>query len=110
MYLSFSAFSHLNTNQITTVVLGSGDKVVAQYPLANTKINKIDKVFLLTNSSEIKMPNIVGYSTRDLTQFINLVKIPYTKTGIGYVISQSIPPDTVLDENSNLEVVLESKY
>ena len=105
-----SVTSILNTNQITTVVLGSGDKVVAQYPLANTKINKIDKVFLLTNSSEIKMLNIVGYSTRDLTQFINLVKIPYTKTGIGYVISQSIPPDTVLDENSNLEVVLESKY
>ena len=105
-----SVTSILNTNQINVVVLGSGDKIVAQYPLANTTINKIEKVFLLTNSSEIKMPNIVGYSTRDLQSFINIVKIPYTKEGIGYVVSQSIPPDTVLDENSNLEVKLESKY
>lgn len=105
-----SVTSILNTNQINVVVLGSGDKIVAQYPLANTTINKIDKVFLLTNSSEIKMPNLVGYSTRDLQSFINIVKIPYTKEGIGYVISQSIPPETVLDENSNLEVNLEAKY
>ncbi len=105
-----SVTSILNTNQINVVVLGSGDKIVAQYPLANTTINKIDKVFLLTNSSEIKMPNLVGYSTRDLQSFINIVKIPYSKEGIGYVISQSIPPETVLDENSNLEVNLEAKY
>lgn len=105
-----SVVSSLNGNQITSVVLGNGDKVIAQYPKVGETINKIDKVFLLTNGNEVKMPNIVGYSLRDLQSFISLTKIPYTKDGIGYVKSQSIPPGTVINENSNLEVKLESKY
>ena len=100
----------LQSNQINTVVLGNGDKVVAQYPIVGTKINKIDKVFLLTNGNEIKMPNLTGYSSRDLSSFISLVKIPYKSEGIGYIVSQNIPPGTAIDENTNLEVKLEAKY
>lgn len=105
-----SVKSILQTNQIDTVVLGNGDKIVAQYPMAGTKINKIDKVFLLTNGNEIRMPDLTGFSTRNFNSFISLVKIPYTKEGIGYVVSQSIPAGTVLDSNSNLEIKFESKY
>ncbi len=105
-----SVTSILQSNQINTIVLGNGDKVVAQYPIAGSKINKIDKVFLLTNGNEVRMPDLTRFSTRDLISFISLVKIPYTYEGIGYIVSQNIPPGTVLDENSNLEVKLESKY
>ena len=105
-----SVSSVLQGNQIEPIILGTGDKVVAQYPEAGTKINKIDKVFLLTNSSEITMPNLVGFSNKDFNSFISIVKIPYIKNGIGYVVSQSIPPGTVIDENTNLEVALEAKY
>lgn len=105
-----SVSSVLQGNQIEPIILGTGDKVVAQYPEAGTKINKIDKVFLLTNSSEITMPNLVGFSNKDFNSFISIVKIPYIKNGIGYVVSQSIPPGTVIDEKSNLEVALEAKY
>ena len=102
--------SILQTNQINVVVIGNGDKVVSQYPIASSTINKIDKVFLLTNGTEIQMPDLSGFSTRDFNSFISLVKIPYTKEGIGYIISQSIPPGTVIDSNSNLEVKFEAKY
>ena len=105
-----SVNSILQSNQINTVILGNGEKVVAQYPIQGNSINKIDKVFLLTNGNEIRMPDLTGYSTRDLMSFISLVKIPYTAEGIGYVVSQNIPPGTLIDENSNLEVKLESKY
>ena len=105
-----SVSSLLQSNQISTVVIGNGDKIVAQYPIQGSKINKIDKVFLLTNGNEIAMPNLVGYSARDLVSFISLVKIPYTYDGIGYVVSQNIPEGTILNETSNLEVKLESKY
>ena len=56
------------------------------------------------------MPNIIGYSLRDMQSFISLTKISYVKDGIGYVISQSIPPGTVINDNSSLEVKLEAKY
>lgn len=105
-----SVKSILECNQLNVVVLGNGDKVVAQYPAIGSTINKIDKVFLLTNSNEVQIPDLTGYSTRDFNSFISLVKIPYTKNGIGYVVSQNLPPGTIIDENSSLEVVLESKY
>ena len=105
-----SVTSLLQSNQINTVVLGNGDKIVAQYPVIGSKINKIDKVFLLTNGNEIKMPDLKGYSAKDLTSFISLVKIPYTSEGIGYIVSQNIPPGTIINETTNLEIKLESKY
>ena len=105
-----SVTSTLKSNQINYVVIGNGDKIVNQFPKKDEKINKIDKVFLLTNGNEIKMPNIVGYSAKDFYSLMSLIKIPYTVDGIGYITSQSIPPDTVIDANSELEVKMEAKY
>ena len=105
-----SVTSTLKSNQIRYVVLGNGNKVVAQYPQENEKINKIDRVFLLTNGKEIKMPNIIGYSAKDFYSFVDLVNIPYSVDGIGYVTSQSIPKDTVLDGKKQLDVKMEAKY
>ncbi len=105
-----SVQSLLKSNQIDAIILGNGDKIIAQYPKQGEKINKIDKVFLLTNGNEIKMPNIIGYSMRDFLSFIDMVKIPYNKEGIGYAISQSIPEGTLINKETNLEVKFEAKY
>lgn len=105
-----SVTSTLKSNQIKYIVLGNGNKVIAQYPSSGEVINKIDKVFLLTNGKEIKMPNIIGYSAKDFYNFVDLVNIPYSVDGIGYVTSQSIPKDTVLDGKKQLNVKMEAKY
>ena len=105
-----SVQSELNGNGLKYVILGDGDTIVKQYPTANTKVNKIDRIFLLTNSSTIKMPNIIGYSSKDVYSLMRLLKIPYNIDGVGYVVTQSIPKDTVLNENSVLDVKLEAKY
>ncbi len=105
-----SVTSILKSNQIRYVVLGNGDRVVSQYPIVGEKINKIDKVFLLTNGNEIKMPNIVGYSAKDFYNFVNILDLPYSIDGIGYVLSQSIPPDSVLDKSQQLDVKMGAKY
>ncbi len=102
--------SLLKSNQIDAIILGDGDKIVAQYPKEGEKINKIDKVFLLTNGKKIKMPNLTGYSVRDFYSFIELVKIPYKKEGIGYIVSQNISEGTIINKESNLEVKFEAKY
>ncbi len=94
----------LSSYGIKTVVLGSGDTVVNQYPKQNTKINKIDKVFLLTNSGEIKMPNIVGYSMKDVNTFLSLTNVKCEMIGNGYVVSQSINEGEALTKDSVLSL------
>ena len=102
--------SSLNSYGISTVVIGDGDKIVGQYPIKGTTINKIDKVFLLTNGSSVKMPNIIGYSYRDFYSLVQMLKIPYEIEGTGYVVSQSIEAGTIVDDESVLKVVMETKY
>ena len=102
--------SYLKANQINAIILGNGDKIVSQYPLEGEKINKIDKVFLLTNGQEVKMPNIIGYSVRDFYNLTKALDIKYKKEGIGYIVSQSIAEGTILKKDDLLEVKFEAKY
>ena len=105
-----SVTSKLKSNSIETVVLGNGNIVIDQYPRKGEKINKIDKVFLLTNGDSTLMPNIVGYSVRDFNSLMKLLEIPYQTDGIGYIVTQSIPPDTPITKESILEVKFETRY
>lgn len=102
----------LKKNDINMVVLGNGDKVIKQYPTSGMEVTKLDKVFLLTNSNEIKMPNIIGYSSRELYTLLNFLNIKYEieGNGTGYVSSQSIKKDTKLTKDSKLKVVLKPKF
>jgi penicillin-binding protein 2B len=105
-----SVTSVLKSNQVNYVVLGDGDTIIKQSPAKGEKVNKIDRVFLLTNSNTIKMPNIIGYSSKDFYSLVNMLKIPYTIDGFGYVTEQSIEKGKVLDDKSVLDVKMEAKY
>ena len=105
-----SVESLLNAASIKTVIIGNGERIVSQVPKKGEVINKIDRVFLLTNGNELKMPDIVGYSAKDFYSFISLTGLKYKATGIGYITSQSIPKDTVLKDTDELEVTFEAKY
>ncbi len=98
----------LNSYGVNVMVLGNGDTIVNQYPVKNTKINVIDNIFLLTNG-EIAMPYLVGYSMKDINAFLSLVPMKHTFTGNGYVVAQSIPPGTIVDKNSEIHIVFETK-
>ena len=74
---------------LDVVVLGNGDKIIDQYP-KNTTLVTDDKIFLLTNDSNIKMPNLKGYSRIDAISLLNLLNIDYEIEGYGFVTEQSI--------------------
>ena len=101
--------SNLKANLINVVVLGEGDKIISQYPTRGTEINKIDRVFLLTEGT-VKVPNLKGYSVRDFKSFVKLVGVKYKIDGIGYISTQSIAPGERLKDDSVLEVKCEAKY
>ena len=74
---------------LDVVVLGNGDKIIDQYP-KNTTLVTDDKIFLLTNDSNIKMPNLKGYSRIDAISLLDLLNIDYEIEGYGFVTGQSI--------------------
>ena len=106
-----NATTTLTEMGVTPYVLGNGTKVVSQYPAEGTTITNKEKVFLVTNDdTTIAMPNITGWSLKEVKEFANLLKIPLTVTGNGYVTSQSIPEGTILNQDSMLTITLEVKF
>ena len=102
--------NYLTNNNIKVIQIGNGNKIIKQYPSANTNIIKGDKVFLQTNSDEFVMPNIVGYSKNELSILCKLMKLNVKYNGNGYVKTQSIKEGEKITKDSVLEVTMEMKF
>ncbi len=64
-----------------------------------------DRIFLLGNNAQ--MPNVKGWSMRDVMYFSKLLKLDLKTSGTGYVTSQSIEKGQDLQEGDTLELELE---
>ena len=98
--------SVLETKSLKPIVLGSGDKIINQYPLVNMTRNKNSKVFILTNDENYLLPDIIGYSASDVINLCNLLNIDYTLEGYGFVTASSITPGTNIKDIENLTIFL----
>lgn len=98
--------SELENKNLKPIVLGDGEKVINQYPLANMTRNKDSKVFILTNDENYFLPDITGYSASDVINLCNLLNINYTLEGYGFVTSSSIAPGTNIKDIDNLTITL----
>ncbi len=98
----------LNDKGTNPIILGKGTKVIDQYPLKKTEISSSDKTFLITNDSTYVMPNIIGWSIKDVRNLLSYLKIPYQATGNGYVTSQNIKEGTIINGESFLTIELKS--
>lgn len=100
----------LEDNGISVLKIGEGNKIIKQYPNYKTKITNKDKVILLTNDSEIKMPNLKDYSRSDVKIVLDLIGIKYKFEGYGYVYEQSIESGSNIDKESEVTLKLKSRY
>lgn len=89
------------------VILGDGDTVLDQYPNAGTTITSGQRIFLLTSSNNLKIPNLAGYSRKEVMALWKLCGLAVAIDGDGQVVYQSIPEGTLIYSNSILEVTLE---
>lgn len=102
--------SNLQANNIHVVTIGSGDKVINQYPASGSSILSYDKVILITNDTNMAMPNLTGWSKKEAKKILDILKVKYEFDGTGYVVSQDIPAGTIIVDDMIVRIVLADKY
>ncbi len=101
----------LEGKNLDIIILGDGDKVINQYPLANTTLLEKAKVILLTNKYDKKvMPDLIGYSKMDAINLLKMMNLSYAISGTGYVSEQSIAKDTIVNDTTEILIKLQSRY
>ena len=106
LYYSEEKLKNLN---VEIHVLGSGDTVIDQYPVDNAMVSTGQKVFLLTETNSFIMPDMTGWTRKDVTGLWAVTQFGFKLTGEGKVTSQSIPPGTQVTRGTEIEVVFESE-
>lgn len=94
---------------LEVVILGDGSRVIDQYPNKGSTVVKESKVFLLTNSTNIVLPSMKGWTSNEVGSYCNLVGINYNINGYGRVENQSVPAGTVVDSTTIIDFTLNRK-
>lgn len=101
--------SELESNGINVVVIGDGNIITKQSVKKGEKITVGEKIFLVTNGKNKTIPNIIGWSRKDVVTLCNILGIKYNINGYGYVIEQNYGPLTPINNEFKLEVTLENR-
>ncbi|AMC93175.1 hypothetical protein AOC36_04065 [Erysipelothrix larvae] len=101
------AKDRLAENKITPIIFGDGSTVINQYPKDGQSYMGSDKVLLFTSTSNIIMPDMTGWTMKEVRAFSDTVSLTLKASGSGYVKSQSIPQGTVVETGGVLEITLE---
>ena len=89
----------MDENHINTVIIGNGDKIINQYPNKGETVLSYDRVFLITNEGEGKMPNLIGYSRSEAIYLMKTLGYDYKLEGYGYVTNQSVKEGDLVGNN-----------
>ena len=96
----------LQENNLEVIVIGSGNKVIKQYPSKGVTVLSKDKVFLLTNGENYTMPDMKNWSRAEVIKYCEFIGMDYSFDGFGYVVSQSISPGISITKDSKLDIFL----
>ncbi|AYV71274.1 penicillin-binding protein [Bacillus sp. PK3-056] len=95
----------LEDKGLNAVIIGDGKTVEEQLPVKGDTYLKGEKVILKTDGKET-VPNMKGWSLRDVLKIADLNKLKLESSGSGYVSSQSIKAGSKIKENDKLSVKL----
>ena len=100
------AKSKLQDVSVNKIIVGDGNNVIKQYPKAGDTVITSQNVFLITDGTTITMPNMHGWSRKDVTRFWELTGIGIVMDGYGTVGEQSIAPGEPIDRFTEIKVTL----
>lgn len=105
-----TAKTMLDTNGIHYVVLGDGGKIIKQSPSNKNTITTSDTVYLITNDSNIKVPNVVGLSSKTAKDVLQKLGIKVNLDGVGYVYEQSVSEGSDIVDGLEITLKLSPKF
>ncbi|WAA13688.1 penicillin-binding protein [Fervidibacillus halotolerans] len=100
------ALNILKDLKLEPIIIGNGSHVTSFYPEEGTHLLEGEKV-LIGSDGTWMMPDLTGWSLRDVLKFASLTNIQMSYSGTGYVINQSLEKGTVISSKSRLTVELE---
>lgn len=92
----------LQEKGLKVTVVGNGEKITAVNVEEGEEILPNKHVILLTDKPS--MPNIMGWSKREVVQFADMLGLQLESTGNGYVVMQGIDEDTPIKKGDYLGV------
>jgi penicillin-binding protein 2B len=84
-----------------TVVLGNGSEVKDQLPKEGITVLEGEKILIKTGG-EMKLPDMTGWSLRDVMKLAQLADLKLNTSGNGYVSKQNIKAGTPVKEGDDL--------
>ncbi|WP_029330914.1 penicillin-binding protein [Exiguobacterium oxidotolerans] len=87
------------------IILGDGAQVVSQIPSRGQEFVSGERVLLKTDDT-FKMPDLSGWSQRDVKKLVSLYDLKLDVIGKGFVTKQSARTGTLVKENGKLTVEL----
>ena len=102
--------SQLTKDGINYSIIGSGDKIIKQYPESNDTITSKDTLYLITNDSNITVPNVLGLSSKVAKSLLEKLGINVVLDGVGYVVEQSSPENTAITPGLEIKLTLNPKF
>lgn len=100
------AKAKLDPTKAKVIIIGEGQQIINQYPMANTKIMSNQKLILYTGKGKITLPDMTGWSRKEVVAFWEASGAEFVIEGIGNVYYQSLPIGSIIDENSEVIVKL----
>ena len=102
--------SQLTKDGINYSIIGSGDKIIKQYPESNDTITSKDTLYLITNDSNLTVPNVLGLSSKVAKSLLEKLGINVVLDGVGYVVEQSVPENTAITPGLEIKLTLSPKF
>lgn len=104
-----SAKQLLDTNSIKYNVIGTGNKVMKQYPSKGDVMTNQDTIYLITNG-QVSVSNVVGMSSKIANDLLSLLGLKVNLEGSGYVVGQSISENTLITDGMEITLSLSPKF
>ena len=102
--------AELESMGMSVTVIGNGNKVIKQYPSKGDKVTEGTKVFLITNDSNLTVPDVNGLSSKQAEDLLKMLGISVKLEGNGYVTSQSIAVGTPITPGMEITLSLNPKF
>ncbi|RLL45232.1 penicillin-binding protein [Oceanobacillus piezotolerans] len=102
---AISTQEELIKNGAKVTLIGNGEKITASNIQAGEEILSQERIILITDKPS--MPNILGWSMREVMQLADLMNLQIETFGNGYVTTQSVQEGANLQEGDYLGVELQ---